>query len=42
VTRVEYPGKDDLGVGVFAEGGKATLKSLDAWQIKNVYGRRGQ
>ncbi|MFH1730290.1 MAG: glycoside hydrolase family 32 protein [Planctomycetota bacterium] len=37
VTRVEYPGEDDLDVGVFAEGGKATVKSLDAWQMKNVY-----
>jgi len=37
VTRVEYPGEDHLGVGVFAEGGKATVKSLDAWQMKNIY-----
>ncbi len=37
VTRVEYPGEDDLCVGVFAEGGKATVKLLDAWQMKNVY-----
>lgn len=37
VTRVEYPGEDDQSIGIFAEGGSATLKSLDAWQIKNVY-----
>jgi len=37
VTRVEYPGEDDLGVGVFAEGGKATLKSLDAWQMNSIW-----
>lgn len=34
VTRVEYPNEEDLAVGVFAENGKATLKSLDGWQMK--------
>jgi len=37
VTRVEYPGEEDLGIGVFAEGGKATLKSLDVWQMKSIW-----
>jgi beta-fructofuranosidase len=37
VTRVEYPGEEDLGIAVFAEGGKATLKSLDVWQIKSIW-----
>ena len=37
VTRVEYPGEDDLSVGVFAEGGKATVKSLDAWQMNSIW-----
>ena len=37
VTRVEYPGEKDLGVSVFAENGSATLKSLDAWQIKPIW-----
>lgn len=38
VTRVEYPGEEDLAVGVFAENGKATIKSLDVWQMKSIWG----
>ena len=37
VTRVEYPGEEDLAVAVFAENGKATLKSLDVWQMKSIW-----
>ena len=37
VTRVEYPGEKDLGVSVFAENGSATLKSLDAWEMKPIW-----
>ena len=37
VTRVEYPGENDLGVSVFAENGNATLKSLDAWDMKSIW-----
>jgi beta-fructofuranosidase len=37
VTRVEYPGEEDLAIGVFAEGGKATLRSLDVWQMKSIW-----
>ncbi|MCX6997351.1 MAG: glycoside hydrolase family 32 protein [Kiritimatiellaeota bacterium] len=37
VTRVEYPDEDDLAVGVFAENGKATLKSLDVWRMKAIW-----
>ncbi len=37
VTRVEYPGENDLGVSVFAEDGSATLKSLDAWRVKPIW-----
>ena len=37
VTRVEYPGEQDLGVSVFAENGSATLKSLDAWKMKPIW-----
>jgi len=36
VTRVEYPGEEDLGVSVFAEGGGAILNSLDAWEMANL------
>ncbi len=36
-TRV-YPGKDDsVGVSIKSQGGDAELKSLDAWQMKNIY-----
>jgi beta-fructofuranosidase len=34
-----YPTRgDSLGVSLFAEGGKACLISLDAWQMKSVWG----
>jgi sucrose-6-phosphate hydrolase SacC (GH32 family) len=37
VTRVEYPGENDLGVSAFAEDGTATLKSLDAWEMNSIW-----
>ncbi|MBL7223696.1 MAG: GH32 C-terminal domain-containing protein [Candidatus Brocadiae bacterium] len=37
VTRVIYPGRSDLGVEVFAEGGSATVGSLDVWKIRPVW-----
>jgi len=33
-----YPGrKDSLGVSLRAQGRDATLVSLDAWQMENIY-----
>ena len=33
-----YPGREDsLGVSLRAQGQEAQLKSLDAWQMKNIY-----
>jgi len=33
-----YPGREDsLGISLRAQGRDATLKSLDAWQMKNIY-----
>jgi sucrose-6-phosphate hydrolase SacC (GH32 family) len=37
VTRVEYPGEKDLGVIAFCEDGRATLKSLDIWQLNRIW-----
>jgi len=37
VTRVGYPGEEDLAVGVFAEKGAATVRSLDVWQMKSIW-----
>ncbi len=37
VTRVVYPGENDLGVEVFAEGGRATLVSLDVWRMTSIW-----
>ena len=37
VTRVEYPGEEDLGVSVFAEDGGVTLTSLEAWEMKSIW-----
>jgi beta-fructofuranosidase len=33
-----YPGRDDsMGVSIRAQGQDASLKSLDAWQMKSIY-----
>ena len=33
-----YPGREDsIGVSLRSQGQEATLKSLDAWQMKNIY-----
>jgi len=37
VTRVEYPQEEDVGIAVFADNGRVTLKSLDVWQIKAIW-----
>ena len=37
VTRVEYPGEQDLDVSVFAEDGSVTLKSFDAWEMTPIW-----
>lgn len=37
VTRVDYPGEEDLGVAVFAENGRVTLKSLDLWHMRPIW-----
>ena len=37
VSRVEYPGVNDLGVSVFAEEGEVTLNSFNAWNMKSIW-----
>lgn len=37
VSRVEYPGENDLGVSVFAEKGDVTLNSFNAWNMKSIW-----
>jgi len=37
VTRVIYPGQDDLGVEAFAEGGSATIRALDVWLLGSIW-----
>ena len=37
VTRVVYPGLSDLGIEVFAEDGRATVKRIDVWQIRPIW-----
>ena len=33
-----YPGREDsVGVSLRAQGSDATLNSLDAWQMSNIY-----
>jgi beta-fructofuranosidase len=36
VTRVHYPGEEDLGVELFAEEGKATVKSIDVYEMRPI------
>ena len=34
-----YPGREDsIGVSLRSRGRNAVLRSLDAWQMKNIYG----
>jgi sucrose-6-phosphate hydrolase SacC (GH32 family) len=37
VTRVIYPGEQDLALGVFASGGRAKIQSLQAWPLKSIW-----
>jgi sucrose-6-phosphate hydrolase SacC (GH32 family) len=37
VTRVIYPGQDALGIEVFADGGAATARSVEVWQLGSVW-----
>jgi beta-fructofuranosidase len=37
VSRVEYPGENDLNVSVFAEKGDVTMKSFKAWNMKSIW-----
>ena len=37
VTQVVYPGPEDLRIEVFAEGGRASLPSLDVWQMTSIW-----
>jgi sucrose-6-phosphate hydrolase SacC (GH32 family) len=34
VTDQIFPGRDSRGVGLFAAGGTARLRSLDAWELR--------
>jgi len=35
-AKVVYPGENDLAIELFASGGKATVESLDIWQMKPI------
>ena len=37
VTRVIDPREEDLGIEVFAEGGRATVLSLDVWHLASIW-----
>jgi beta-fructofuranosidase len=37
ISKVIYPGEKDLGVELFAVGGRAVVKSLDAWEMKSIW-----
>jgi beta-fructofuranosidase len=37
ITRAIYPPLDDLGVEVFADEGRAVLRSLDIWEMKPAW-----
>ena len=37
VTKVIYTPEQDLGLELFATGGRAMVRSLDVWQIKPIW-----
>ena len=37
-SRVIYPPREDRALALFAEGGTATVRSLDVWQMKHIWG----
>jgi sucrose-6-phosphate hydrolase SacC (GH32 family) len=37
VAKVIYPEEKDVGIALFATGGKAHVKSLDVWQMKSIW-----
>ncbi len=39
LTRVIYPGPDDLGVEAFARGGTATVRRLEAWPMASIWAK---
>ena len=36
-TRVIYPGEENLGIELFADGGSATVQSLDIWKMQSIW-----
>ena len=32
--------ENDIGVEVFAKGGSATVKSIEAWEVKSIYDKQ--
>ena len=38
ISRVIYPPREDTTITLFAEGGSATVRSLDIWQMKPLWG----
>ncbi len=37
LTKVVYPGEEDLGLELFAMGGSMTISSLDVWKMKSIW-----
>jgi beta-fructofuranosidase len=37
VAKVIYPGEKDVGIELFAGGGRAGVRSLDVWQMKPIW-----
>ena len=38
IARVIYPPRRDKGLAFFADGGSASMRSLDVWQMKPIWG----
>ena len=38
IARIIYPPREDKTIALFAEGGSATVRSLDVWQMKPIWG----
>ena len=39
ITRVIYPPPQDQALALFAEGGSVSVRSLDVWQMKPIWGK---
>jgi beta-fructofuranosidase len=37
MSKVIYPGEEDIGIELFAQGGAVVVKSLEVWKVKSIW-----